>query len=238
MGVVSIDEIYEDFGKEKIEIKNDYISIDETAIVELDVKKSRFIAMSFHVESDNEVHQIIGNIRKSNKNASHVCYAYILGETMTVAKNNDDGEPAGSAGAPIFEAIKQAYITNTLIAVVRYFGGAELGKSRLTRAYNAVANAVITESKKFKMVYCNEIEIKVPYTNYGSVSKLFTDSNVYIIEQKNDENMPVIKIAVPVKASEKILENIRSKTRGSSVINKCGNGFYKFEYKSPSVNKK
>ena len=157
---------------------------------------------------------------------------------MTVAKNNDDGEPAGSAGVPIFEAIKQAYITNTLVAVVRYFGGAELGKSRLTRAYNAIANAAITEAKKYKMVFCNEIEIKVPYTNYGSVSKLFSDSNVHIIEQKNDENMPTIKIAVPVKASDKILEGIRSKTRGSSVINKYGNGFYEFEYKNPTTTRK
>ena len=236
MGVVSIDEIIEDFTKEKIDIKNDYISIEETVLVELDIKKSRFIGMAFHVESDNDVHQIIGNLRKSNKNASHVCYAYILGENMSVAKNNDDGEPAGSAGVPIYEAIKQAYVTNTLVAVIRYFGGAELGKGRLTRAYNAIANAAITEAKKFKMVYCNEIEIKVPYTNYGSVSKLFTDSNVHIIEQKNDESMPSVKLAVPVKASDKVLEGIRSKTRGSSIINKYGTGFYKFEYKTPTAN--
>ena len=238
MGYSTVEEIYEDEGKETLEVKNDYISVEEMSVVELDVKKSRFIGMAFHVESDDEVHQIIGNLRKSNKNASHVCYAFILGETMSVAKNNDDGEPAGSAGAPIFEAIKQAHLTNTLVAVVRYFGGAELGKSRLTRVYNAVANGAIAEAKKFKMVYCNEIEIKVPYANYGSVSKLFTDSNVHIIEQKNDESMPLIKIAVPVKASEKILESIRAKTRGSSVISKYGNGFYKFEYKSQSVEKK
>ena len=133
MGYVNVDTIYEEQGKEKQEVKNDYISVEETAIVELDMKKSRFIGMTFHVESDDDVQTIIGNLKKSNKNAKHVAYAYVLGETYNVAKNNDDGEPAGSAGAPIFEAIKQLHVTNTLVAVVRYFGGVELGKARLTR---------------------------------------------------------------------------------------------------------
>ena len=201
------------------------------AVVEMDVKKSRFIALAFHVESDDEVHTIIGNLKKSNKNAKHVAYAYVLGETYNIAKNNDDGEPAGSAGAPIFEAIKQIHVTNTLVAVVRYFGGIELGKSRLTRVYNAVAAGVLNEAKKYRMVFCNEVEIKVSYQNYGAVSKLFNESNVYIIEQKNDESMPVMKIAVPVKASEKIIASIRAKTRGAGSINKYGTGFYKFPYK-------
>jgi uncharacterized YigZ family protein len=231
MGYVNVDTIYEEEGKEKQEVKNDFISVEETSIVELDMKKSRFIGMAFHVETDEEVHSIIGNLKKSNKNAKHVAYAYVLGENYNVAKNNDDGEPAGSAGAPIFEALKQAHITNTLVAVVRYFGGIELGKSRLTRVYNATASGALNEAKKYRMVFCNEIEIKVSYQNYGSVNKLFTESNVHIIEQKNDESMPVIKIAVPVKASEKLLSTIRAKTRGAGVINKYGTGFYKFAYK-------
>ncbi len=232
MGYVNVDTIYEEQGKEKQEIKNDYISVEETVPVELDIKKSRFIGMAFHVESDDDVHTIIGNLKKSNKNAKHVAYAYILGEDYSVAKNNDDGEPAGSAGAPIFEALKQMHITNTLVAVVRYFGGIELGKSRLTRVYNTVAIGALNEAKKYKMVFCNEIEIKVSYQNYGSVNKLFADGSVHIIEQKNDESMPVMKIAVPVKASEKLLASIRARTRGAGVINKYGTGFYKFEYKS------
>ncbi len=231
MGYVNVDTLYEEMEQEKQEIKNDYISVEEVAVVEMVMKKSRFIAMAFHVESDDDVHQIIGNLRASNKNAKHVCYAYILGENYTVAKNNDDGEPAGSAGAPIFEAIKQRHLTNTLVAVVRYFGGVELGKSRLTRVYNAVASGVLGEAKKFKMVFCNEFEIKVSYQNYGAVNKLFTESSVHIIEQKNDESMPIMRIAVPVKSSEKVIASIRAKTRGAGAINKYGTGFYKFPYK-------
>lgn len=232
MGYVNVDTIYEEEDKEKIEIKNDYSSVEEMSVVELDMKKSRFIGMAFHVESEDDVHMIIGNLKKSNKNAKHVAYAFVLGETYNVAKNNDDGEPAGSAGAPIYEAIKQIHVTNTLVAVVRYFGGVELGKSRLTRAYNNVAIGALNEAKKYKMIFCNEVEIKVSYQNYGSVNKLFSDGSVHIIEQKNDEAMPVIKIAVPVKASEKIISSIRARTRGAGSIQKYGTGFYKFPYKT------
>ena len=231
MGYVNVDTIYEEEGQEKVEIKNDFMSVEEMCVVELVMKKSRFIAMAFHVESDDDVHMIIGNLKKSNKNAKHVAYAYVLGETYDVAKNNDDGEPAGSAGAPIYEAIKQSHLTNTLVAVVRYFGGVELGKSRLTRAYNNVAVGCLNEAKKYRMVFCNEVEVKVSYQNYGSVNKLFADGSVHIIEQKNDEAMPIIKIAVPVKAAEKVISSIRARTRGAGSIQKYGTGFYKFPYK-------
>ncbi len=231
MGYVNVDTIYEEEGKEKVEVKNDYTSVEEMSVVELDMKKSRFIGMAFHVESDDDVHMIIGNLKKSNKTAKHVAYAYVLGETYNVAKNNDDGEPAGSAGAPIYEALKQIHVTNTLVAVVRYFGGVELGKSKLTRVYNNVAIGALNEAKKYRMVFCNEVEIKVSYQNYGSVNKLFSEGSVHIIEQKNDEAMPVIKIAVPVKASEKLISSIRARTRGAGSIQKYGTGFYKFPYK-------
>ncbi len=231
MGYVSVDTIYEEEGKVQQEVKNDYISIEQMIPVEMVIKKSRFIGMAFQVNNDDEVHEIIGNLKKSNKNAKHVAYAFMLGEDYSVAKNNDDGEPAGSAGAPIFEAIKQKKVTNTLVAVVRYFGGVELGKSKLTRVYNAVAAGAIDEAKKYRMVYCNEVEIKVSYQNYGAVSKLFADSQIHIIEQKNDESMPIIKIAVPVNASERLVSSIRARTRGAGSISNYGTGFYKFEYK-------
>lgn len=232
MGYVNVDTIYDEQENEKVEIKNDYISVEEMSVCELVMKKSRFIAMAFHVESDDDVHMIVGNLKKSNKGAKHVAYAYVLGENYSIAKNNDDGEPAGSAGAPIYEALRQAHITNTLVAVVRFFGGVELGKSRLTRVYNNVAVNVLNEAKKYRMVFCNEVEIKVSYQNYGSVNKLFSDANVHIIEQKNDESMPVMKIAVPVKTSEKLIASIRARTRGAGSIQKYGTGFYKFPYKA------
>ncbi len=231
MGYVSVDTIYEEEGKVQQEVKNDYISIEQMIPVEMVIKKSRFIGMAFQVTTDDEVHEIIGNLKKSNKNAKHVAYAFMLGDDYSVAKNNDDGEPAGSAGAPIFEAIKQKKVTNTLVAVVRYFGGVELGKSKLTRVYNAVAAGAIDEAKKYRMVFCNEVEIKVSYQNYGAVSKLFADSQIHVIEQKNDESMPIIKIAVPVNASERLVSSIRARTRGAGSISNYGTGFYKFDYK-------
>lgn len=233
----TVDEIYDSKNEVKEAIKKDYVSVKEMCMVEMDVKKSRFIAVAFHVENEDEVHQLVGNLRKSNKNAKHFAYAYVLNDDYSVAKSNDDGEPAGSAGAPIYEAIRNWNLTNTLVVVVRYFGGKELGKGRLTRVYNAVANGVLSSAVKFKMLYCNEIEIKVSYQNYGAVNKLFSDSNVHIIEQTNDEQMPVMKIAVPVNASERIVQSVKARTRGAGAIIKYGTGYYKFAYEGNGFEK-
>lgn len=234
----NVDEIYESQEKEvKEQIKKDYVSVKELCMVEMDVKKSRFIAVAKHVETEDEVHQFIGNLRKSNKNAKHVAYAYILGEDYSIAKNNDDGEPAGSAGAPIYEALRTWNVTNTVVAVVRYFGGKELGKGRLTRVYNAVSLASLNTAPKFRMMYCNEIEIRVSYQNYGAVNRLFSDSNIHVIEQKNDEQTPTMKIAVPVNASERITQSIKAKTRGAGSIIKYGTGYYKFAYEGNEAEK-
>lgn len=232
-----VEDIYESFNEKKEEIKRDYVSVKELSMVEMDVKKSRFIAVAAHAESEEDAHQFIGNLKKSNKNAKHIAYAYLLKEDYSIAKSNDDGEPAGSAGNPIFEALRLWNVTNTVVAVVRYFGGKELGKGRLTRVYNAVATAVLNAAPKFRMMYCNEIEIKVSYQNYGAVNKLFSDSDVHIIEQKNDEQMPVMKIAVPVNASERITQSIKAKTRGAGVVMKYGTGYYRFAYEGNEAEK-
>ena len=71
MGYVNIDTLYEEIGKDRTEVKNDYISVEQMIPVEMIIKRSRFIGMAFHVESDDEVHNIIGNLKKSNKNAKH-----------------------------------------------------------------------------------------------------------------------------------------------------------------------
>ena len=201
-------------------------------IKELIINKSRFIGIKKELSWEQDIENTLKEIRQEHKNATHICYAYVYSIDKVLEKCSDDGEPKGTAGAPIMGVIKKRGAKNTLVIVVRYFGGIELGKSRLTRVYNAVAAGVLNEAKKFKMVYCNEVEIKVSYQNYGAVNKLFTESNVHIIEQKNDESMPIMRIAVPVKASEKLIASIRAKTRGAGAINKYGNGFYKFPYKN------
>lgn len=207
----------------------DYKSVDGTNMVQMIVDKSRFIAVSQHVDSVEEVKALLGSLKKSNRDAKHIAFAYRLGSDYSVAKHSDDDEPAGSAGLPIFEAIKNANLSNVVIAVVRYFGGKELGKSRLTRTYGAVANSVIKYSKIFTMKFSNIYEMKVSYSDFASLGKLLTEKGYNILDQNNNGNMPLIKVAIPVDVSEKEVEEIRARARNATFITNIGSGYYHYK---------
>lgn len=207
----------------------DYKSVEGTSTAQMVVDKSRFIAIASHVESVEDVKTILGSLKKSNKDAKHIAYAYRLGEDYSTAKHNDDGEPGGSAGLPIYEAIKIHTLTNTLVAVVRYFGGKELGKSKLTRVYGAVAHGVLKESTLFIMKYCNIYEMKVSYNDFAQLGKHLTEKGYHILDQNINDTMPIIKVAIPADAAEKEVEDIRARVRGANFIIKTGNAYYRFK---------
>ena len=110
---------------------------------ELVVKRSRFIATSYHIDSRDEVKGIIDALRRDNVGARHVCYGYISDEKGDDFGYDDDGEPSGTAGKPIYSAVAAVGARKTLIAVVRYFGGIKLGAGGLTRAYRQSAAELI-----------------------------------------------------------------------------------------------
>ena len=96
---------------------------------------SRFIALAYPVESEEEVREIVSLLRKEYHDARHHCYAYRLGVDGAVFRSSDDGEPSGSAGRPILGQIDSAGLSDILVVVVRYFGGIKLGIPGLIRAY-------------------------------------------------------------------------------------------------------
>ena len=113
--------------------------------VEIVINKSRFIAYKIDLTSVEQVKNEIEKLKKENKKANHVCYAFVYrGETVN-EKCSDDGEPSGTAGYPILNVIKKKNLTNVLVAVVRYFGGIKLGAGGLTRAYTKATAEVLND---------------------------------------------------------------------------------------------
>ena len=208
---------------------NNFNTIEEMTMVQMEVDKSRFIAVLAPAQNAQDIKNLLGSLKTSNKDAKHIPYAYRLGDDYAIAKYNDDGEPGGSAGIPIFEAIKRANLTNVLLAVVRFFGGKELGKSKLTRTFGAVATAVVKNSKIFEMKYCNIYEMKVTYADYASLGKLLTEKGYHVLEQNTKDTMPFIKVAIPQDIADQEVEAIRARARGANFINKVGTGYYRFK---------
>ena len=109
----------------------------------LEIKKSKFIAYYYQIDSKEDVEIIINNLKKEHKNAKHIPYAYKLN---TTAKKTDDKEPSNTAGMPIYSIIEKKNLENVFIGVVRYFGGIKLGTGLLTRSYLNCANEVTKKS--------------------------------------------------------------------------------------------
>lgn len=110
---------------------------------ELVIKKSKFIAYKYEINSLQEVKEILQNLKKEHKKANHICFAYLYSKELVSEKCSDDGEPNRTAGYPILQVMKKKNLTNTLVAVVRYFGDVKLGAGGLTRAYTNVTSEVL-----------------------------------------------------------------------------------------------
>ena len=111
------------------------------------IQKSRFIGYASPVETEQEALDFINKIRKENKEATHNCYAYIIGENAGIMRYSDDGEPSGTAGLPIIEVLKVNKIVNVAVVVTRYFGGVLLGAGGLVRAYNSTCARAINKAQ-------------------------------------------------------------------------------------------
>lgn len=107
-----------------------------------EIKKSKFIAYFYDLESIDEIKEILNNLKQSNKKARHIVYAYKFGST---AGKSDDKEPSGTAGLPLYNLLEMHNLNNKLIVVVRYFGGIKLGAGPLLRAYKNAGASVITQ---------------------------------------------------------------------------------------------
>ena len=144
-------------------------------------KGSKFLAFAYPVTTQDEIKQILADLRKKYYDATHHCYAYILGFDKEEFRMNDDGEPSGTAGRPILNALLSKDVTNILVVVVRYFGGTLLGVPGLINAYKtatqeALANALIVE-KTVNDVY----QIDFEYLVMNDVMRIIKDENIRII---------------------------------------------------------
>lgn len=111
--------------------------VSESLVIE---KKSKFIGIRYDISNEEEVSQILLGLRREHKKARHFCYAYKLGN---IERKNEDKEPANTAGKPILDVINFNNLDNTLIVVIRYFGGTLLGRGLLTRTYSKAARELI-----------------------------------------------------------------------------------------------
>ena len=136
---------------------------------------SRFIALAFPVETEEEVRDIVAGLKKEYHDARHHCYAYRLGYLGDRFRANDDGEPSGSAGRPILGQIDSLGLSDVLVVVVRYFGGIKLGIPGLIRAYKTSTADALTQAEIVEKVAGKTVRLTFGYLSMNAVMKVLKE---------------------------------------------------------------
>lgn len=166
-------------------------------------KNSKFFGYAFPIQSEEEVKPHIDILRKKHPNAGHFCYAYQLGTETLSYRANDDGEPSNSAGMPIYGQIQSFDITNTLLVVVRIFGGTKLGVGGLITAYKTTAQITLENCNIIEKTIDIHFLISFDYKNMNKVMRVIKEKKLEIVSQEmeiNDETgLPIGKIEIKTR---------------------------------------
>lgn len=150
-------------------------------------KGSKFMAYAFPISLQNEPEVILENIKSQHPKANHFCYAFCLGIQRSTYKYNDDGEPSGTAGKPIFGQLLSFDISDVLVVVVRYFGGTKLGVSGLTQAYKLAAADALSKAEFSVKYMSSSFRIFFDYADTGRVMNILKKSGASIKEKHLEE---------------------------------------------------
>ena len=166
-----------------------------------EIQRSRFLAYAIHAEDENEVRTWLQTVKKEHYEARHVPYAMVLGERSNRQRSSDDGEPGGTAGSPILEAIKARGITNAAVAVVRYFGGIKLGAGGLIRSYAHTAGLGLDAAAKVRMTPLQTMYVQIDYDLLAPVERYIRDAGL-LTEEAAYADRVTLPLLVPAADTE------------------------------------
>jgi len=170
-------------------------------------KGSRFLAFAYPAVSEQEVKKLLEGLRKQYYDATHHCYAYVLGFDKSAYRSNDDGEPSGTAGRPIYGQILSADLTNILIVVIRYYGGTKLGVPGLINAYKTAARDALANSSPVTRIVKEVYKIEFPYEVMNEVMKIVKDEILEVIN--SDFGMKCdMQLAIRRNESERVANKL------------------------------
>lgn len=168
---------------EHLEPTDFFLTIAKEFWIEIKIKGSKFLGFAFPISDKKEAEDILEKHRKKYYDATHICFAYSIGLDNEIFRYSDDGEPSGTAGKPIYQAIKHFELKNILVIVTRYFGGTKLGVGPLARAYYDAAFDVLNVAERKTEYVTKILQIKVDYTFVTVIKRLLEPVSVETKEE-------------------------------------------------------
>jgi len=183
-------------------------TIKENTLAEIIEKKSKFIANIFYVESREEAESLIKEINRKYHDARHNCYAYrVIENELIIEKSSDDGEPSGTAGAPMLNILSKNNYANVLVIVTRYFGGILLGTGGLVKAYSSACTLGLKKACIIEKNIADLYKIEINYTDIDKFKYFAKSNNIIILKEEYLENV-ILEIAIK---EQNVSKNISQK---------------------------
>lgn len=193
---------------------NPYRTLRQFASDEFIINKSRFIGYAAPCETEAEALAFLQSIRTKHKDATHNCYAYIIGQNAGIMRYSDDGEPGGTAGLPMMEVLKHQGVVNCCCVVTRYFGGVLLGAGGLVRAYSQGAAAALNACGTGMVFPTARYLMEVSYPMLSRV-EYFLKSEPVVIEDKQFTDVITFTLILRTTDEEGFLARLTDYTEGS-----------------------
>ena len=194
-----------------------YKTVYSGGSAEIIEKKSRFIATVQPVKSEEEALEFIEMMRKKYWNATHNCFAYVIGEHFQMQRCSDDGEPSGTAGKPMLDVLLGEEIHDVVVVVTRYFGGTLLGTGGLVRAYSGATKAGLTESKVITKKYGRKLFVQTDYTGLGKIQYILGQRGLTILNSIYTDKVE-LEVLVPEDEVGPLVAEIREGTNGQAIL--------------------
>lgn len=178
------------------------------------IQRSRFLAEAMPADSVDAAQAMIADMRRRYHDARHVCFAWRLGLDASGGEiRNDDGEPSGTAGEPILLAIRGAGLTDTVVAVARYFGGVKLGTGGLTRAYGGAAAASLAAAPRRTILLGREFSLALDYSQQKTVRHLLDGCGGNVVGEEYGATV-AWRLWLPHSRCDRFLHELREATAG------------------------
>lgn len=198
-----------------------YLTVARDATGEVEDRGSRFLCTLRRVADEDEARALVASLRRAHWDAGHHCSAFVLGPDGAVQRSSDDGEPAGTAGAPMLDVLRGAGVSDVAAVVTRWFGGTLLGAGGLVRAYGDAVRAALAEAGTLRRALLTELALDLDHADAGRVEGELRSRGVTVLATTYDARVRLL-LAAPADEVDRVVELVAAATGGASVPQAVG----------------
>lgn len=198
-----------------------YLTVDRAGTAEIEVKRSRFLARVAPVATEDEARAVVDAARKEHGDARHHCSAFVLGPDGAVQRSSDDGEPSGTAGAPMLEVLRGRGLSDVVVVVSRWFGGTLLGAGGLVRAYSEATRAGLDAVGTRRRTLMSRFDLVADHAHAARWEADLRARDVTVLGVEHTEHV-VLHLAVPAGEVAALEAHVAALTSGTAAVEPVG----------------